>query len=159
MSDNLKKAAKTALNLLTAPQFTAFILLTWLYQLGLDLLVAISNPSWTDINVWIIFGKRAIQDSITLFLAALSKILRAAYGNETDEIKAEMTVISKATLSLMNKALISNDTTMRDYALSMGAALVTQGVSIYDYAFKGNTCETDAKVSAVIADMQVETKK
>ena len=156
---NLKAAGKAALNMLTSPQFTTFILLTWIYQIGLDLLMTINKPSWMDVQIWVDFGKLAAKDTLILVLAAVSKILKSAFQKEGDEIRSEMTIVSKATLSLMNKALISNDPEVREYAIGMGVALVGQGVSLYDSAFKGNVKTTDAAVSKVIDEMQSEAKK
>ncbi len=156
--ENLKKASAVVMNLLTAPQMTAFVILTWFYTLGLDLLVAISNPSWWDAQVWITFGKSTIKDSIILFLAVLSKILKSAFKNENDEIRGELAAISKATLSLMNKAMLSTDIHVREYAIYISNALISQGVTLFDKVFfdvdkeKGN-------VLKVIEEIQTEARK
>ena len=154
----MKQAGKTVMNLLTAPQITAFIILAWLYQLGLDLLVTISQDSWADPEIWGAFGKAAIKDSIILFLAALSRILKSAFKNENDDMRAEMTIISKAALSLMNKALVSEDKTIREYALMLSTGLISQGVSLYDSLFKG-TARQDVKVKEVLEGLDMAVLK
>ena len=157
--DNLKQAGKTVLNLLTAPQITAFILLAWLYQMGLDFLVeVIAKPSWADPVIWGNLGKALIKDTLILFLAALSRILKSAFKSENDDMRAEMTIISKAALSLMNKALVSEDKTMREYALMLSTGLISQGVSLYDSLFKGTAIQ-DVKAKEVLEGLDIAVLK
>ena len=157
--DNLKQAGKTVLNLLTAPQITAFILLAWLYQIGLDFLVeVVGKSSWADPVIWGNLGKALIKDTLILFLAALSRILKSAFKSENDDMRAEMTIISKAALSLMNKALVSEDKTMREYALMLSTGLISQGVSLYDSLFKGTACQ-DVKVKEVLEGLDIAVLK
>jgi len=157
--ENIKQAGKTVLNLLTAPQITAFIVLAWLYQMGLDFLVeVIAKPSWADPTIWGNLGKALIKDTLILFLAALSRILKSAFKSENDDMRAEMTIISKAALSLMNKALVSEDKTMREYALMLSTGLISQGVSLYDSLFKGTACQ-DVKVKEVLEGLDIAVLK
>ena len=157
--ENIKQAGKTVLNLLTAPQITAFIVLAWLYQMGLDFLVeVIAKPSWADPVIWGNLGKALIKDTLILFLAALSRILKSAFKSENDDMRAEMTIISKAALSLMNKALVSEDKTIREYALMLSTGLISQGVSLYDSLFKGTACQ-DVKVKEVLEGLDIAVLK
>lgn len=155
--ENMKKVGHTVLSLLTAPQFTTFIILTWFYQMTISFItIIIPAESWMVIGIWTDFGKEVVKDTATLFLAALSKILKAAFQTEADNLKNEMSIISKSALSMMNKCLVSQDTEIRTYAMAMGNALIGQGVDIYLHAFDSGT---DEKVNAVISEMESEKKK
>ena len=156
--DNLKKAGQQALNLLTAPQIATFIIMAWIYQMGLDFLVVVSQVSWADPAIWGAFGKAVVKDTLILFLAAVSRILKSAFKSENDEMRQEMTIISKATLSLLNKVLVSEDKELRSYGLMLSTGLISQGVSLYDSLFKG-TASQDMKVKEVLEGLDTAVLK
>jgi hypothetical protein len=91
-----------------------------------------------------------------LFIAILGKVMRFSYQSKEDVQADEMKTISKATLSIMNKCLMSSDPDVRDHANTVAIQLIGQGVSLYDHAFHDKTKELPKRIAD---ELDMEKKK
>lgn len=151
----MKEAGARIRSLLANPAFGTFVVVLWGYTIAMEAIIAVSSPLWSDPAIWVAFAKAAVKQSLLLFIAILSKIMRMSYQNTEDATKTEMKTIANATLSLMNRCLSSDDVNLREYALSLSTALIGQGVSLYDAAFYN---KEKAIAEKVVAELSIEKK-
>ena len=154
---NKMKAAGAAIkSLLQNPAFGTFVLVLWGYTILMEFVLVISQPDWGNVALWIAFVQNSVKQTALLFFAILGKVMRMSYQNENEQTKQEMKVISNATLSLINKALMSDDTKLREHAMNLSTNLIGMGVSLYDAAFH----DSDGELARKIADeLDMEKKK
>jgi len=151
----MKEAGGRIRSLLANPAFGTFVVVLWGYTIAMEAIIAVSSPAWSDPAIWIEFGKAAVKQSLLLFIAILSKVMRMSYQNTEDTTKTEMKTIANACLSLMNKCLSSDSNDLREYALSLSAAVIGQGVSLYDAAFYNKEKDIAEKVAS---ELSIEKK-
>lgn len=155
--DKLTSAGQNVIKTISNPAFGTFVLVLWAYSIGIELLMVMGNPGWLDDSaLWIEFAKNTIKQSVVLFIAILGKVMRMSYQNKENEVHDEMKAISQATLSIMNKCLMSNDPEVREHANTIAIQLMGQGVSLYDHAFHDRE---KAMVIAVAGELDLEKKK